>query len=300
MSKPFTGFRWLALSLCLALVLGFSGCTSHRINSVSRITFLVKENSFSRTNIGLIGASASIFEPLTLPTHPNSEAGQGILIQAFQGMWYGAVAGFEVGQEFCGLWGGHAERGHMSVNGGDATVALALLVLCGGGIVGGVSIGVAYGMVAPFVSSPHPSEILIAQERVIQGIWEQLISQEEREGNGKNPIENSRVMDDATLSMVRFGVKDQPYSAFMRIEPIQVGLFTKSKFNPKALTLLWNIRVIFFDSRQRMVAKQIIEIEQGEYQFDEWAWQEASLLKAKLGEGYQLAADQIRGKLSRN
>ena len=49
-----------------------------------------------------------------------------------------------------------------------------------------------------------------------------------------------------------------------------------------------------------MVAKQIIEIEQGEYQFDEWAWQEASLLKAILGEGYQLAADQIMGKLSRN
>ncbi len=260
----------------------------------------MKENSFFRTNIGLIGVSASTLEPLTLPSHLNPKADKGILVQAFQGMWYGAVAGFEVGEEFCGLWGGHVGRRHMSVNGGDATVGLAFLVLCGGGIIGGVSIGAAYGMVAPFVSSPHPSEILIAQDRVVQGIWERLISQEERGGNGETPIENSQVMDGATLSMVRFGVEDQPYSGFMRIEPIQVGLFTKSKLNPKALTLLWNIRVIFFDNQHRRVAKQIIEIEQGEYQFDEWAWREASLLKTKLGEGYQLAAEQIMGKLSRN
>jgi len=211
-------------------------------------------------------------------------------------MWYGAVAGFEVGQEFCGLWGGHAERGHMSVNGGDATVALALLVLCGGGIVGGVSIGAAYGMVAPFVSSSHPTEILIAQERVIQGIWEKLINQDEGEEAGSLHVVDSQFMD-ATPIMVRFGVEDQPYSAFMRIEPIQVGLFSKSTFDSQALTLLWNIRVIFFDTQQRIVAKQIIEIEQGKYELEEWAEEDARLLKVKLGEGYQMAAEQIIGKL---
>ncbi len=244
--------------------------------------------------------SASLEKPITLPSHLNLEADKGILIQAFQGMWYGAVAGFEVGQAFCGVWGDIPRESHARVSSVDTTFGLALLVLCGGGIVGGVSIGAAYGMVTPFFSSPHPSEILVAQEQVIQGIWNQLLIYEERVGEGTNSINNFPSKDGATHSMVKFGVKDQPYSAYMRIEPIQVGLFTQSKFKPKALTLLWNIRVIFFDSRQRMVAKQIIDIEQGEYEFDEWAGEDASLLKTKLGEGYQLAADQIMGKFSRN
>jgi hypothetical protein len=261
------------------------------------MTLLVQESAFFRNNIGLVGASTRVPEALTLPSRPSSAINKGILAQAFQGMWYGAVAGFEVGQQFCGLWGNHAGRVQVGVYSGDATVALTLLVLCGGGIVGGVSLGAAYGMVEPFVSSPESIEILIARERVIQGIWKKLIFQNDGEDNSRHRVEDSQFID-PTPRRVRFGVEDQPFSAFMRIEPIRVGLFSKSKFDPQVFTLLWNLRVIFFDSRQRIVAKQIIEIEQGEYTFDEWAAKEAKLLKGKLGEGYQLVADQIFEKLT--
>lgn len=261
------------------------------------MTLLVQESAFLRNNIGLVGASTRVPEALTLPSLLSSEINQGILTQAFHGMWYGAVAGFEIGQEFCGLWGNHAGKVHVNVHSGDATVALALLVLCGGGIVGGVSLGAAYGMVEPFVSSPHSIEISIAQERVIQGIWTKLISKNEGGDTSLHDVGSSSLMD-RTPRRVRFGAEGQPFSAFMRIEPIQVGLFSKSKFYPQDFTLLWNIRVIYFDGRQRIVAKHIIEIEQGEYTFDEWAANEATLLKEKLGEGSQLVADHILGELT--
>lgn len=293
MCKPFLGFHWLIFSLCLSLVAGFPGCSSRNTNSVSRMTFLVKETSFPRTNIGLIGASLGVPEKFTLPSDLFLEPDAGLVMQVLQGIWKGAVAGFEVGQVFCGSWG---ERGRIQIN-GDATLVLTLLVLCGGGLVGGASIGAAYGMVAPLFASPHQSKIYIAQERVIQGIWRQLTNQKMGQRASPPPVVRPSSFGDSG-GLVGFGRTDQPYSAFMRIVPIRVGLFSKSKFNSTVFTLVWKVRVIFFDTRERMVAKQIIEIEQGEYGFDEWAEKDAMFLKEKLEQGYQLAADQIMGKLS--
>lgn len=296
MGKPFTGFAWITFLLCASLVLGLPGCTSHKTTIVSRLTLLVKEDSFNRKNIGLVGAMPSVEEEILLQDASNPASDTGILFQMVQGVWYGALSGFEAGQIFC--WGGSGSAGRDYSHSGNAAgaEALILLILCGGGIATGVSIGATVGLITPLVSSMHPTEILIAREHVIQGVWKALTTRPEP-GSSQSPLLDEAPLQTFPQSSVAFGEEDQPFTAFLRMESIQVGLFSSTRFNGDALALLWNVRVIFFDHRHRVIAKQLIEIEQGEYSFEQWAEYDARLLKEKLREGYRLIAEQIVEKI---
>ena len=303
MGKPFIGFTWISFFLCASLVLGLPGCASHKTTIVSRLTLFVKEDSFNRKNIGLVGDMLSVDEDVTLHDVPNPVSDTGILLQMVQGVWYGAVSGFEAGQIFC--WSGSGNAGRDSIHLGNASrealhwgnakgaEALILLILCGGGIATGVSIGAALGLVTPLVSSPHPPEILIAREHVIQGVWKVLTARPDQEGSSRSHLLDEAPLQASPRRSVAFGEEDQPFTAFLRMDPIQVGLFSRSPVNADVLALLWNVRVVFFDHRHRVVAKQLIEIEQGEYSFEQWAEYDARLLQEKLRDGYRLVAEQI-------
>lgn len=234
----------------------------------------------------------SVDEDITLQDVPNPASDTGILLQMVQGVWYGAVSGFEAGQIFC--WSGSGNAGRDYSHSGKAVGydALILLILCGGGIATGVSIGAALGLVTPLVSSPYPTEILIAREHVIQGVWKVLTARPEQ-GPSRSHLLDEAPLKASPRRSVAFGEEDQPFTAFLRMEPIQVGLFSRSPVNADVLALLWNVRVVFFDHRHQVVAKQLIEIEQGEYSFEQWAEYDARLLQEKLRDGYRLVAEQI-------
>ena len=296
MGKPVSGFIWIIRLLCLSLVLGFPGCSFHNTKITSRLNFLEKEENFFQKNIGLIGGISLVQEDITLTQGDAPSANSGILHQIAQGAWDGALSGLEAGQFFCWSGSGNGKRTlHISGKYGGAD-ALIFLILCGGGMVTGMSIGATVGMVEPLVPSMHPTEIPIARKHVVQGVWKELISTKEKESS---QLDRASESSSGTLSSkgITFGSRVQPFTAFIRLENIHVGLFSKSYFDAGALTLIWNIQATFFDDRRRVVAKQIIEMEQGERDFDEWADEEALLLKKKLQEGYRLIAGEIVGKI---
>ncbi len=101
-----------------------------------------------------------------------------------------------------------------------------------------------------------------------------------------------------SLDGVTFGNMALPFTAFMRLEHIHVGLFSRSYFDADALTLVWNIQVAFSDPHRGILAEQNIEMEQGEYSFGKWAGEDAVFLKEKLEEGYRLIAVEIVGKIT--
>jgi hypothetical protein len=118
--------------------------------------------------------------------------------------------------------------------GGNEFTALIFVILCGGGMVMGGGVGAAAGIDEPFVFPPPPTEILIAREHVIQGVWKDLTEYEESgEGHltGKNTWR------------VTFGEKAKPINAIMKIEPIHVGLISQSRFHSDDLTLMWNVHI---------------------------------------------------------
>ncbi len=296
MGKPFMGFTGITFFLCVSLVLGLPGCASHKTTIVSRFTLLVKEDSFNRKNIGLVDAMPSVEEAILLQDVSNPASDTGILFQMVRGVWFGALSGIEAGQIFC--WGGSESAGRDYSHSGNAAgaEALILLILCGGGIATGLSIGATVGLLTPLMSSLHPTEILIAREHVIQGVWKALTTRTEG-GSRHSPLSDEAPLQTVRHSSVAFGEEGQPFTAFLKMESIQVRLFSSTRFNGDDLALVWNVRVIFFDHRHRVVAKQLIEIEQGEYPFEQWAEYDARLLKEKLREGYRLIADQIVEKV---
>ena len=288
--------NWLRLTLCISLVLGLPGCSSQKTSIDSHLDLLVKGVSFSRRNIGLAGGVPKVRENISLSDVPDPSITRGVLHQMFQGAWAGALSGLETGQLFC--WGssGSGRRTlHISGKSGGAD-ALVFIILCGGGMVTGFSIGAAVGMVTPFVSSKHSDEILFARQHVIRGVWKKLTTTKGRESGHQHHTGGS-IDERLPGHRITFGSKVQPYTAFVRFTRIRVGLFPKSYFTDE-LTLVWDINVELLDRGRRVVAKQTIEMEQGEYSFEEWADQGAFFLKEKLQEGYGLIADEIVRKLT--
>ncbi len=122
---------------------------------------------FIPKNIELIGGNPIVPEDITLNQVLDPTPNNDLLHQMFQGAKDGALSGLKVGQSFC--WGGSRHTGHSFYFSGNlgGTEALIVLILCGGGMVPGMSIGATVGVVAPFVSSDHSPEILIARQHVI-------------------------------------------------------------------------------------------------------------------------------------
>lgn len=297
MSKPVSGFIWLIRLLCLYLVLGLPGCSFHNTTIASQQNILVEEELFLRKNIGLIGGAHSVQKGITLNHASDQTSNNDIFHQMYQGAKDGALSGLKAGQFFCGSGFGHTGHSFYFSGNLSGADALIVLILCGGGMVTGMSLGATVGIVAPLVSSNDAPEILIARQHVIQGVWKELVSTKERESS---QLDHAGESSSETLPSkgITFGSSTQPFSSFMRLENIHVGLFPKSSFDADALTLAWNLQVTFFDHRRKMLAKQNIEMEQGEYSFGKWADQEAVFLKEKLREGYRLIADEIVGKLT--
>jgi len=297
MGRPFSGVIWLIIPLCFSLILGLPGCFSHNTTIESQLNLLVPEKKFIRTNIGLIGKIPIVKEDITLNHVPDPSANSGMLVQMVQGAWDGALSGLEAGQLFCWSSSGNGKRTvHISGKYGG-TDALIFLILCGGGMVSGLSIGAVVGMVTPLVPSKHPTEILIARQHVVQGVWQELVRRNE-EGPVKLGQAEKSFFEPRSHRKVLFGSQPKPYSAYMWFEHLHVGLFQRSYVDDSALTLVWNVQVTFFDQRRRMVAKQIIEMKQGEHSFETWADQEAFFLKEKLREGYRLIAHEIVEELT--
>ncbi len=269
MGQPVSGFMWITCLLCISLVLGLPGCSFHNTTITSQLNVLEKEETFFQKNIGLIGGIPLVQEDVLLTQDDAPSVNSGILHQIAQGAWDGALSGLEAGQLFCWSGSGNGKRTlHISGKYGGAD-ALIFLILCGGGMVTGMSIGATVGMVEPLVPSTHSTEILIARKHVVQGVWKELVSTKEKESSQLDRVRESS----ETLSSeeIMFGSRILPFTAFMRLENIHVGLFSTSYFDSGALTLVWNIQATFFDHRRRMVARQIIEMEQGEHDFEEWA-----------------------------
>ncbi len=252
---------------------------------------------FKRENIGLIGGTPMVQKDITLNQTSDSISNDGLFHQMFEGAKNGALSGLKAGQFFCGSGLGHTGHSFYFSGNLSGADALIVLILCGGGMVTGLSLGATVGIVAPFASSNDAPEILIARQHVIQGVWNELVLTKETDSFQLDRVDESS-LETLSPKEVTFGSSTQPFSSFMRLENIHVGLFPKSSFDADALTLTWDVQVKFFDHRGKMLARQNIEMEQGEYSFEKWADQEAVFLKEKLREGYRLIADEIVSKLT--
>ena len=134
MSKPFSGVTLLILSLCVALVLSWPGCSFQESTIVSHLDLLVMEDVFIRRNIGLVGGIPSVQDDISLHDFSDPTFNRGIFFQMSQGAWEGALSGLETGQLFCWSRSGNASRTlHISGHSGGAE-ALIFLILCGGGM----------------------------------------------------------------------------------------------------------------------------------------------------------------------
>lgn len=223
------------------------------------------------------------------------------MVEGWRNMKKGAInggeAGFTIGKFFC-----PSSIGGVSVTHLEGIVAV--LLLCGGGVVGGSTVGwVMGGVIGPvlyFGDAVTSQDLLyqkitVLKQGLIQGIWEELVDRE--------PVPHLRTYG-GTASEGRglpekfeFGSVHHPSDALMEIQPIQLQLVQLSKSDFPQLTLRFAVNVKLFDLSQQVITEQHIHANSGEYTYQEWAENDARRLRSAIHQMYKQIADRIADDL---
>lgn len=291
----------LVFFLCFFLIFGVPGCYRKNIRVISETSILSRgENPSWFSNIGLLQEAAPVTDEIILRQSreplspiPHIQEKPPLISQVILGTYHGALAGFEVGQLFC-FPGTGSSRSESS------TGALIFLIICGGGLVTGASVGAIAGMIMPFfpwlerqgIREKIQTETIIAENQIIQGIWQELLRQDVPPCLSPDTSNGQKSQKGLGVS-VKFGDKNEPITAFLKIEPTQLELLPAAEDHQENLTLFWTIRLIYLDLNKKALAMQVVKIHQGEYLFEKWANHDAQFLKEQLREGYQTVVEQI-------
>lgn len=164
-------------------------------------------------------------------------------------------------------------------------VSGALVGGLGGAVLGPINLTSEEG----FLPAPRVIKDAIVRDKVVQKIWEQLISLTSKASSQQKD----------GIGTIRFGASPQPTN-FIKIRPTQIGLFRHSEQDLTSLTLEMRFSVIFTGNDQSVWAVQEVEAQVGRYAYREWIEHNAQLVKDSLKQGYVVIAQQILDDLHQN
>ncbi|GJL53919.1 MAG: hypothetical protein NPIRA02_10510 [Nitrospirales bacterium] len=212
-----------------------------------------------------------------------------------KGATNGRKAGLTIGKFFCPSSLGNSVP---SLEG-----YLAVLLLCGGGVVGGSTVGLVMGgVVGPILyfeddvtsQSLSYQNITILKQGLIRGIWKELVALGPLNRLGTN----GATANEGELSKeFAFGSLQHPYNAQMEIQPLRLQLVQLSTSDFPQLALRFEVNVNLFDLSQQVIAKQRIHANYGEFTYQEWAENNAQRLRSTIRQIYKQNADRIADAL---
>ncbi len=302
--------------LCLSLVCAPFGCGVlgfGRGQIESQLTFREGFSFPFPANIGLLERSAqstdtmiiSVPEHIDMNDNPETvfwesplQETQRLVLEGWKkmkrGATEGAEAGFEVGSFFC--------LPAMGVQGcSDFTCLAAILLLCGGGVVGGTTVGLVMGVVVgPFVypwanDTPQEQielELTFVKQNLVEGIWEELTEMGLARWEQPTGV-NGSSSEKAPTQEFEFGSPTHPIDALIEIQPIQLQLVRSPQSESSQLTFRIVMKVKIFDLYHQVMAKQNIQIDRGPFTYKEWAEDFGQRLRAAIDDMYKQVADRI-------
>lgn len=188
---------------------------------------------------------------------------------------------------------------------GSCEGALPFALLCGGGVIGGTSVGWVMGGTIGSLSYFVEEETVrkgfeLVKQNVVQAIWKQLISKGRRSRSDslQEKIDKTRLNE--KRETFEFGLDKRPFDGFIQITPLHLQLFQGQTDGPEELTLRINVKWIVSDALKATIMEEDIQVDKGPYTYDEWSDADGWLLKSNLDNAYGEIAEHIVSDLQLN
>lgn len=273
--------------LYLQLFLWFSGCSA-MMEHVSSNVLLHNQNLLWYGNMAIQPGKTSpnvyFVEPDVVTAYEEKHVAAKVLGNVATGTVEGAKTGASIGLGYiC------APTLRVTLHGGKHTGLVGLLI-CGGAVAGGGSIGaVVGGLSGTFVG--EVSALSLRQSFAAENTYESLKSvllQVDPEKTDKATCRR-----DGEVGRWSLESEGRPIESTLKINIVEVGLFSVSRTNGTDYKLMLKLNPVLTDLNDQTLASQNIDIVHSAHTYEEWVEYETRLLKTALNDIYETAAELI-------